>query len=65
MPDTETTPAYNAAKAGLHGLVAALASELEGRGIYRGLHGCVLCVDEEPDLFCFFEKETKERAAKG
>lgn len=33
MPDAETTPAYNAAKAGLHGLVTALASELEGRGI--------------------------------
>jgi 3-oxoacyl-[acyl-carrier protein] reductase len=33
IADVGTTPAYNAAKAGLHGLVAALASELEGRGI--------------------------------
>jgi 3-oxoacyl-[acyl-carrier protein] reductase len=33
MPDADTTPAYNAAKAGLHGLVVALASELEGRGV--------------------------------
>lgn len=33
MPDADTTPAYNAAKAGLHGLVTALASELEGRSI--------------------------------
>ncbi|MBT7648940.1 MAG: SDR family oxidoreductase, partial [Rhodospirillaceae bacterium] len=33
MPDPDTTPAYNAAKAGLHGLVMALAGELEGRGI--------------------------------
>ena len=33
MPDGDTTPAYNAAKAGLHGLVTTLASELEGRGI--------------------------------
>ena len=33
MPAPGTTPAYNAAKAGLHGLVTALASELEGRGI--------------------------------
>ena len=33
IADVGTTPAYNAAKAGLHGLVVALASELEGRGI--------------------------------
>jgi NAD(P)-dependent dehydrogenase (short-subunit alcohol dehydrogenase family) len=32
-PYANSTPAYNAAKAGLHGLVMALASELEGRGI--------------------------------
>ncbi len=33
MPDEDITPAYNAAKAGLHGLIMALANELEGRGI--------------------------------
>jgi NAD(P)-dependent dehydrogenase (short-subunit alcohol dehydrogenase family) len=33
MPDADTTPAYHAAKAGLHGLVTRLAGELEGRGI--------------------------------
>jgi NAD(P)-dependent dehydrogenase (short-subunit alcohol dehydrogenase family) len=33
LPDEDTTPAYSAAKAGLIGLVVALANELEGRGV--------------------------------
>jgi 3-oxoacyl-[acyl-carrier protein] reductase len=33
VPGDNTTPAYNAAKSGLHGLVVALAHQLEGRGI--------------------------------
>ncbi|NNC80481.1 MAG: SDR family oxidoreductase [Acidimicrobiales bacterium] len=33
VPSDGTTPAYNAAKAGLHGLVVAMAHQLEGDGI--------------------------------